>query len=1183
MGNGCEVSGKSLSASAESRLKWIRVMGAAVVLLLVAGVMLGSGSRRYAQKAMTPASGFPLPAILGKAPKSNPVKSKPDARALLSQLPLIFEPNQGQTDSSVKFVSHGAGYSLFLESTGAVLAMRTAKPASADRSAASQNGSGNGPNMESVRMTLVGSNPAAAVAGSDQLPGRSNYFIGNDPKKWHTGVPQFAGVRYQSVYPGIDLVFYGNQGRLEYDFKVAPGADPAQAELQFDGATKLELSQGDLIFRGTAASVRLQAPRVYQSVAGRQQPVDGRFVLRAANRVGFEIGSYDRGRELVIDPTVSYSTYFGGSGNETYPSIAVNGDGFIYLAGSTTSTDLPVASSPVTPYQSTLKGAQNIFILKLDPTAGTSGILYLTYLGGSGTDTSAGLAVDTSGTAFVTGTTTSTNFPTSAAGFQTTPLAGTACTPLIPSISVPCHVFVSALSGLDTTGSTASVQLKYSTYLSGNGSEAASAVATDNNGDAFVTGTTTSTNSGTGFPSTSLPAAYQASPNAGVQFFMTEVNTKTSGLSSVQYSTYFGGSAPNPTAPGTCAAPPCNVGGGIAVDTTGNVYFSGTTNFYNTGEGPNGGVINSTDFPILNAYQPCLNTPPPTTILPPVTCPAITTLEPTDAFMAKLNVVNAQTGGTQLIFSTYLGGSNNDSSTGLTIDTGAASIYLTGSTNSSDFVIPTGSGQFQPCLNAPTAVLPCSTSPDTTHTDAYVARFTNETESTTTTSVGVPLSYFSYLGGSLNDSGLAIAVDTAGGALVTGATNSIDFPASVGAIQTHLNGTQNAFFAHIDTQINSNQTTVGSYATYFGGNGTDRGTSITVDSSLNTYFAGDTNSTNLQLQGPVQNCLDTPVNPAAGTPCPTITAPAPTDAFAVRLQTATDLCIRCVGPILSPASGLISAGNQLTITFTVINEGPDLATNVTVTGQLSTGITAVFNSATAASGTCSVPTGVNVVCTIPALQSGSTSTVAMVVTPSTAGGGSILATVTNSNNTNPSNTATASFTATDFSISILPSSQTVVAGNTATYSVFVSPSETFGANVSLSCSSLPVGASCGFTPSSLTFNGPGQQSSTLNVTTTVRPISTISSTKWSSPFYALWLMVPGAALFGLGRGKRRRNRLLGFFLLWTVFSLIVLLPACSKTKQQPTITGTPAGSYPLQVTATSGSFTKSQGFSLTVQ
>ena len=175
------------------------------------------------------------------------------------------------------------------------------------------------------------------------LPGRTNYFIGNDPKQWHTSIPQFAGVHYQSVYPGIDLVFYGSQGHLEYDFKVAPGGDPSQAELQFDGGSKLQLIGGDLLLKRAGADVRLQAPRVYQSVAGRQQPVEGRFVLRAANRVGFEIGAYDRTKELVIDPTISYSTYFGGAnGAETSPSIAVNGNGNIYIAGSTTSNDLPL-------------------------------------------------------------------------------------------------------------------------------------------------------------------------------------------------------------------------------------------------------------------------------------------------------------------------------------------------------------------------------------------------------------------------------------------------------------------------------------------------------------------------------------------------------------------------------------------------------------------------------------------------------------------------------------------------------------------------------------------------------------------------------------------------------------------------------------------------------------------------
>lgn len=1140
MGNGRWLSGRGLRGNrlpgrrGESSLKWVRITGAALVLLLVAGLALSLGPRRDGHNSRSLASTFP--AALGKAA----AQSKPDARSLLGQLPLIFEPNQGQADSSVKFVSRGAGYSLYLDSSGAVLAMRTARPTSAGKSS--------GSHVESVRMSLVGSNPATSVAGSDKLPGISSYFIGNDPKNWRTGIPQFAGVKYQSVYPGIDLVFYGSQGHLEYDFKVAPGADPARAELQFDGAEKLELSGGDLVLKGTGAEVRLQAPRIYQNAAGRQHTVEGRFVLRAANRVGFEIGAYDRGRELVIDPTISYSTYFGGTGNETYPSIAVNGDGFIYLAGSTTSTDLLTSHpSPVTPIQSTLNGAQNIFILKLDPTVGAAGVLYLTYLGGEGIDTNAGLAVDASGTAYVAGTTTSTKFPT-LGGFQSAPEAGSTGT---------SHVFVSAVSGLDTAG--AVPQLKYSTYLSGNGTDIATGLAIDNNANVFVTGTTTSTDKATGFPSSAFPVPFQQVSVGSIQFFVTKVNTNTSGLNSVPYSTYFGGSN------GTIAT-----GGGIAVDTVGNVYFSGTTNFFNSGEATNGtGGLTPGDFPILNAYEPCINTPPTTTIVPPVTC-ASATPEPTDAFVAKLNPTNAQTGASQLIFSTYFGGGNNDSSTGLTIDSGASSVYITGSTNSSNFTIPLTAGEFQPCLNAP-SVTTCPSPANTANTDAYVAKLTNPTTSSTSTLNQVNLSYFSYIGGSLNDSGLAIAVDTAGGAQVTGATSSTDFPVSVGAIQTTLNGAQNAFFAHLDTTVVAGQSTLGSYSTYFGGNGTDRGTSITVDPSLNTYFAGDTTSTNFQTHAPLQPLLNgTGAGPNS-------------DAFAVKLQSASDLCIRCVAPLLSPASGAASAGNPITITYTILNQGPDLATNITVTGQVSTGITATFNSATAGSGTCSVPTGINVVCTIPTLQSGSTSLVAMTVTPSTAGGGSVLATVTNNNNTNPNNTETAAFTATDFSISITPSSQTVVAGNTATYSVFVNPSQTYGANVSLSCASLPVGSSCGFNPSSLTFNGPGSQSSTLNLTTTERPPITVSSNGWSSPFYALWLMVPGAALFGMGGGKRRRSRPLGLFLLWIMFSLVVLLPACSKSKQQPTVTGTPAGSYPLQVTATSGSFTQSAGFSLTVQ
>jgi hypothetical protein len=1202
MGNGRELSGRRLpgrifpgagrersssGSKAPRRGAVIFRVFLALSVLLAAGLALEMGFGRSLHRrslhhgsAQLPVSSPSAFAGLGRA-SFKPVSSrKPDAQNILGQLPLIFEPNEGQANPAVKFLSRGAGYSLFLDQTGAVLATPAARRPH-------QEGA-----LDAVRMMLVGANPATLLAGNNPLPGKTNYFIGNDPKQWRTGVAQFAGVRYQSVYPGIDLVFYGNQGRLEYDFKVAPGANPARAELQFEGASKLELAGGDLVLKGS--SIRLQAPHIYQTVAGKQKTVRGRFVLRRANRVGFAIGPYDHSRELVIDPTVIYSTYFGGSGSETSTSIAVNNDGFIYLAGSTTSANLPVTSSTETPYQSTLKGTQNIFILKVDPTLGTTGIVYLTYLGGSGTDSlagstsnaaagtatgsSQGLAVDNSGNVYVAGTTTSANFP-AANGFQTAPLAGSAGT---------AHVFVSEISGLTSTPI-----LNYSTYLSGNGTDVASGIAIDTKGDVFVTGTTSSTNVATGFPSSALPVPYQQSPSPSstIQFFVTQVNTRIIGPDSVPYSTYFGGNNGN-----------IAIGGGIAVDTTGIVYFSGTTNMYNSGEGTNGtGGLTTGDFPILNAYQPCLNTFPSVAVTPPVQCGAATTTAATDAFVAKLNPASSTNQGAQLLFSTYLGGLGDDSATGLTIDTGAAGIYITGTTNSSDFIAPTGSGTFEQCINTP--VNPTTgTCPSTTpaaFTDAFVAKFTNPTEAsstttttTTTTTTQVILSYFSYLGGSANDSGLGIAVDTAGGALVTGWTQSPDFPVTLSTnftpIQTTLAGAQNAFFARINTTAVAGSGSIASYATYFGGNGTDSGTSIAVDPILDVYFAGQTTSTptTFPLRGPLQTCIDTPVNPTGA--CPTITAPVPPDAFAVKLLPTSLLCLRCILPTYSTGSvttggaPVIGAGNAITVTFTLLNGGPDLASNITVTGTVSSG--AAFSSgspATAGSGTCSAATGLNVACTIPTLQSGSTSLVALSVTPTIAGNYSITATVNDSNNTNPSVTYSVPFTATSYSMQVLPSSQTVVAGNVAPFSVQVTPQITYGNNVSLSCSSLPVGASCGFNPATLPFNGPGTLSSALNLTTTARPLTTISSLGWRSPLYALWLIFPGMAL--VGSGKRKWARWLGWLGVLTLFSLIMLLPACSKAKQEPIVTGTPAGTYPITVTATSGSYTQSYGITLTVQ
>ena len=882
---------------------------------------------------------------------------------------------------------------------------------------------------------------------------------------------------------------------------------------------------------------------------------------------GLRLVAYDRSRELVIDPILNFSTYFGGSGDEHSTSVAVDGSFNIYLTGSTTSANLPPSGGTV--FQSALGGGQNAYVAKITaPLGSIAAVLdYVTYLGGDGTDTPVGIKVDGAGDAFVAGTTSSTNFPTIAStAYQSVPQAGSTGT---------SHAFVTELDPAAAT-------LKYSTYLSGNGTEVASGMTIDAFGNVFVTGTTTSQDVASTtdqFPASTVPQAlaFQANPRSSIQFFVTKVNTQSTGTGSIAYSTYFGGGNFE-------TATPVATGGGIAVDTTGNIYFTGTTNFTYTGCSGCG----STDFPILNAYQPCLDQPPPTTVVNPQSCTTATTNTATDAFVAKLNPAGGQ--GQQLIWSTYLGGSETDSSTGVALDTGAANVYVVGTTNSGDFV-NTGSlftfASYQKCLNnlpqttSSTTSITCTTQTGAP-TDAFAARLTNPSTTTGTATI-VALNYFSYLGGSNNEVGSAITVDTAAGALITGWTQSPftnadgTFPLSPNpnSIQGSLNGPQDAFVARLNTQAVTGQTTIASYANYFGGGGTDSGTGIALDVNQNTYLAGDTNSGDLHLNKP----LTEGTNIAGGY-----------DAFVTQLASAVSLSIQGVLTQTS-TQGFINAGVPATFTYTITNNGPDLATGITVTDDLDpnkTGVPLTNVTASSSAGNCSgagsSSTGIS--CGPMSIQSGSTATVTINVTPTgnssgsqaTFNGGTVQAIA-------PGNIVLAqtsvSATMSDFSMTVNPPNQTVpAAGQTASYTVVVSPHPVYASSITFSCTGTPTGSGCSFNPGSVTLQTASTGSTNLAITTTARPVI-VPAVFLPKFLFAMGLVIPGLIVVG-GTGNRRRRRIAGLLMLCTMFGFLLFLPACSHSSTQTPASGTPPGVYTVTVTASAGTNSKSQTVTLTV-
>jgi len=731
-------------------------------------------------------------------------------RHALAGLPLSFEPNLGQADPRVKFLSRGRGYTLFLTKDQAILAMQESgarsqesgeegRPWSAARgpllcdrnskletrkSAAHCAPNSNPESPLIVRLRLQGANSGAKVAGQDELPGKSNYFIGNDPKKWRTRVPTYGRVRFASIYPGVDLVYYGEQnGQLEYDFVLAPGADPKRislaiaAEAELGGKLKaLRIaSNGDLVVHLPDSELRLRRPVVYQArstvdsgesaVQSRQRTtdhgprtafnpdpgiqnrklVDARYVLKPDGTVTFETGPYDRTLPLVIDPVLSYSTYLGGSDMDYANGIAVDHSGNAYVTGYTASVDFPVVNA----VQSSPGGGScledgaatpcfDAFVSELN-SSGTA-LVYSTYLGGSDEDYGASIAVDLSGDAYVAGYTYSTNFPVQNA--------------LQPNNAGGVDAFVTELSA-------GGASLIYSTYWGGSLDDVGTGITVDSKGNAYLSGYTESTN----FPVTS--GAFQTTYGNGAHNgFVVKFN---SGGTQVGYSTYLGGSGDD-------------YAYAAAVDSAGDAYVTGATN--------------STNFPSLNAFQP--NYAGGQCAVAPNTFPCY------DAFVSKLNPA-----GSALLFSTYLGGTGSDYGYAIALDS-SANAYITGYTTSINF--PTTPAAFDHVFSGAY--------------DVFVAKLNSS---------GSALAYSTYLGGSGGtQAAYGIAVDSNGSAYVTGYNYGGNFP-TANPVQAQNTAFYDAFVSVLDP--------TGSFlvfSTYLGGTQDDFGRGIALDPSGNIYVAGAT-------------------------------------------------------------------------------------------------------------------------------------------------------------------------------------------------------------------------------------------------------------------------------------------------------------------------------------------------------
>jgi hypothetical protein len=800
--------------SASARASWTCVCALALLLNPIAAA--GSLAPRATRLQPHPSS----------EPQPSDAATKEQALERFGGLPMAFEENRGQTDGRVRYLARGRGYTLFLTPVAAVLSLSATLPAEpseggskfAPLEASDPAGAEPVVRRAAIRLSFEGADARARMVGAEPLEAKSNYMIGSDPAKWHTEVPNFARVRYEGIYPGIDAVYYGTSGQMEYDFVVAPGADPELIRMRVEGAERVTVDEGgDLLLEIAGQTVRQKRPTLFQEgPRGERTLVPGGYATDGAGAVRFDVGSYDPARPLVIDPALLFSTFLGGSGGVSGSedrglAIALNGQ-FAVVVGETNASDFPTTGGA---YARLAAGSNDVFVTKMSVAGST--LVYSTYLGGAGADQGFGIAVDAAGAAYVTGSTNSTNFPTANPLFGDTNGFGLT------------DAFVTKLGAAGNT-------LSYSTYLGGaGGDEGGFGIAVDAAGAAYVTGKTDSTN----FP-TANPLFGDTNGFGLTDAFVTKLGAAGNTLS---YSTYLGGAS-------------TDQGNGIAVDGAGAAYVTGRTlsmNFptvnplfgdtdgfgaldafvtklgaagntlsYSTYLGGTGGdeggfgiavdaagaayVTGSTDSPNFPTANPLFGD--------------TNGFGLTDAFVTKLGAA-----GNTLSYSTYLGGASTDQGFAIAVDAAGAA-YVTGKTDSTNF--PTANPLFGDTDGFGSI-------------DAFVTKLG---------AAGNTLSYSTYLGGAGGDVGFGIAVDAAGAAYATGSSGSTNFPTTVGAVDpSHNGGTTDVFVTKLNASGNSL-----TYSTYLGGftsSSSDLAQDVAVDSAGAVYALGYTSS------------IDYPVTPGA--------------------------------------------------------------------------------------------------------------------------------------------------------------------------------------------------------------------------------------------------------------------------------------------------------------------------------